>query len=48
MADEFPLSQIIGTDLSPVQPDFVPPNLRFYIDNAFVVHTKPRIVRMVR
>ncbi|KAK3344527.1 S-adenosyl-L-methionine-dependent methyltransferase [Lasiosphaeria hispida] len=34
MGDEFPQSTVIGTDLSPVQPGLVPPNVRFYIDDA--------------
>ncbi|KAI7320129.1 hypothetical protein KC315_g9547 [Hortaea werneckii] len=33
MADEYPSAQVIGTDLSPVQPTWVPPNCRFEIDN---------------
>ncbi|GAB1197605.1 hypothetical protein APSETT444_006903 [Aspergillus pseudonomiae] len=33
-ADEYPSAEIIGTDLSPTQPSFVPPNLRFEIDDA--------------
>ncbi|KAI5468026.1 methyltransferase domain-containing protein, partial [Mariannaea sp. PMI_226] len=34
MADAYPSWQVIGTDLSPIQPLFVPPNLAFYIENA--------------
>ncbi|KFY10977.1 hypothetical protein V491_07386 [Pseudogymnoascus sp. VKM F-3775] len=33
-ADEFPSAEVIGTDLSPTQPSFVPPNLRFELDDA--------------
>jgi hypothetical protein len=33
-ADLFPGAEVIGTDLSPVQPAWVPPNLRFEIDDA--------------
>jgi SAM-dependent methyltransferase len=33
-ADEFPSAEVIGTDLSPIQPDFIPPNVRFEIDDA--------------
>jgi len=33
-ADEFPDTTVIGTDLSPIQPDVVPPNCRFEIDDA--------------
>ncbi|RPA91495.1 S-adenosyl-L-methionine-dependent methyltransferase [Choiromyces venosus 120613-1] len=34
MADKFPSSEIIGNDLSPIQPSWVPPNLRFEVDDA--------------
>lgn len=27
-ADEFPSAEVIGTDLSPIQPSWVPPNLK--------------------
>ncbi|KAF2136203.1 uncharacterized protein K452DRAFT_292578 [Aplosporella prunicola CBS 121167] len=33
-ADLFPAASVIGTDLSPVQPKWVPPNLEFQIDDA--------------
>lgn len=33
-ADQFPSTEIIATDLSPIQPDFAPPNLRFEIDDC--------------
>jgi len=33
-AAEYPSAKVIGTDLSPVQPKFVPLNCRFYIENA--------------
>ncbi|KAL1966262.1 hypothetical protein VTN77DRAFT_4615 [Rasamsonia byssochlamydoides] len=32
-ADENPQAEVIGTDLSPIQPRWVPPNLRFEIDD---------------
>jgi SAM-dependent methyltransferase len=32
--DENPGSEIVGTDLSPIQPSWVPPNVKFYIDDA--------------
>jgi SAM-dependent methyltransferase len=32
-ADEFPGALVIGTDLSPIQPGFVPPNVKFYVDD---------------
>ncbi|KFG82526.1 hypothetical protein MANI_028243 [Metarhizium anisopliae] len=34
MADEFPDARIIATDLSPIQPNYVPPNVRFYVEDA--------------
>ena len=33
IADQFPSAQVIGTDLSPIQPREVPPNLQFEIDD---------------
>ncbi|KAF5962326.1 methyltransferase, partial [Fusarium bulbicola] len=32
-ADEHPEAQVTGVDLSPIQPDFVPPNVNFVIDD---------------
>jgi SAM-dependent methyltransferase len=32
-ADEFPCGAVIGTDLSPIQPTWVPPNCKFLIDD---------------
>lgn len=34
IADKFPTANVIGTDLSPIQPAWVLPNVRFYIDDA--------------
>ncbi|KAI9772568.1 MAG: hypothetical protein M1839_002450 [Geoglossum umbratile] len=33
-ADRYPSARTIGTDLSPIQPNFVPPNLSFLVDDA--------------
>ena len=33
-ADEYPSVEIIGTDLSPIQPRWIPANLHFEIDDA--------------
>jgi SAM-dependent methyltransferase len=33
-ADEFPSAIVIGTDLSPIQPDIVPPTCTFYVDDV--------------
>ncbi|CAF3457233.1 unnamed protein product [Fusarium graminearum] len=32
-AEDHPEAQVVGIDLSPTQPSFVPPNLTFYIDD---------------
>ncbi|CAI6083279.1 hypothetical protein V2G26_018852 [Clonostachys chloroleuca] len=34
MGDEYPSAEIIGVDLSPIQPSFVPPNVKFYVDDV--------------
>ncbi|KAJ5088598.1 S-adenosyl-L-methionine-dependent methyltransferase [Penicillium angulare] len=34
VADEYPSAQVIGVDLSPIQPGWLPPNLKFIIDDA--------------
>ncbi|KAH6617239.1 S-adenosyl-L-methionine-dependent methyltransferase, partial [Chaetomium tenue] len=34
LAEENPNSEILGTDLSPIQPDYLPPNCRFEIDDV--------------
>lgn len=34
VADEFPAASVIGFDLSPIQPTFIPPNLQFEILDA--------------
>ncbi|KAJ5547096.1 hypothetical protein N7494_004681 [Penicillium frequentans] len=33
-ADSHPSAEVMGTDLSPIQPSWVPPNLRFLVDDA--------------
>ncbi|RBR11203.1 uncharacterized protein FIESC28_09087 [Fusarium coffeatum] len=33
-ADEYPEAEVIGSDLSPIQPTWVPPNVKFEIDDA--------------
>ncbi|KAH8430865.1 class I SAM-dependent methyltransferase [Aspergillus melleus] len=33
-ADMHPSARVIGTDLSPIQPSFVPPNLQFEVDDC--------------
>lgn len=34
MADKFPSAEVIGVDISPTQPSWIPPNLKFQIDDA--------------
>ena len=41
-ADQYPTAQVIGTDLSPIQPTWVPPNVRFEIDDAADDWTFPK------
>jgi len=33
-ADRYPSASVIGTDIAPIQPQWVPPNLQFQIDDA--------------
>ena len=33
-ADQYPHVEVIGTDLSPIQPSWVPPNVRFEMEDA--------------
>lgn len=34
LADEHPSAQVQGTDLSPIQPIWIPPNLKFVVDDC--------------
>ena len=34
IADQFPLASVVGIDLSPIQNNMVPPNVRFYVQDA--------------
>ncbi|KAB5543128.1 S-adenosyl-L-methionine-dependent methyltransferase [Coniochaeta sp. 2T2.1] len=34
MGDEYPEAEVIGIDLSPIQPAWVPPNVKFMVDDA--------------
>ncbi|CAI4213956.1 unnamed protein product [Parascedosporium putredinis] len=40
-ADQFPSARIIGTDISPIQPGWVPPNCEFHIDDVHLDWTWP-------
>lgn len=33
-ADEFPSASVFDTDLSPIQPGWVPPNFQFWVDDS--------------
>jgi hypothetical protein len=33
VGDEYPEAMVLGTDLSPIQPLWVPPNVRFMVDD---------------
>jgi len=33
-ADEHPEAEVLGVDLSPIQPEFVPPNVKFEVDDS--------------
>ncbi|KAJ2891192.1 hypothetical protein MKZ38_000768 [Zalerion maritima] len=33
IAERYPSTEVTGTDLSPVQPELIPPNLQFYVDD---------------
>lgn len=43
LADQFPSATIVGTDISPIQPEWVPPNCHFYVDDAETawIHNEP-------
>ncbi|KAK1545784.1 UMTA [Colletotrichum paranaense] len=40
-ADEFPSAEVIGVDISPIQPSWVPPNCKFQIDDIEADWTWP-------
>ncbi|KAH6974152.1 S-adenosyl-L-methionine-dependent methyltransferase [Ilyonectria sp. MPI-CAGE-AT-0026] len=40
-ADQYPETEVIGTDLSPIQPAWVPPNVKFMIDDCLLDWTWP-------
>ncbi|RPB11846.1 S-adenosyl-L-methionine-dependent methyltransferase [Morchella conica CCBAS932] len=42
MGERYPSAEIIGTDLSPIQPSWVPPNVHFQIDDAESEWTFPK------
>ncbi|KAL1870015.1 hypothetical protein VTK73DRAFT_2824 [Phialemonium thermophilum] len=42
MADQFPSATVLGIDLSPIQPEWVPPNVKFMVDDAESQWLHPR------
>jgi hypothetical protein len=42
VGDKFDSANILGIDLSPIQPDWVPPNVRFMVDDAESPWLHPR------
>ncbi|KAF1985482.1 S-adenosyl-L-methionine-dependent methyltransferase [Aulographum hederae CBS 113979] len=40
-ADEHPEAEVVGVDLSPIQPEFVPPNCKFEVDDINAPWTYP-------
>ncbi|KAF5021876.1 hypothetical protein F66182_6067 [Fusarium sp. NRRL 66182] len=40
-ADEYPNAEVVGTDLSPIQPSWVPPNVKFELEDATQTWTFP-------
>ena len=42
VAESLPDTEIIGTDLSPIQPPWVPPNVKFEVDDAEQEWTYPK------
>ena len=48
MADAFPMAEVVATDLSPIQPAWVPPNLQFLIDDCEAEWTFERSFDLIR
>ncbi|KAI1501872.1 S-adenosyl-L-methionine-dependent methyltransferase [Biscogniauxia marginata] len=42
MGDAYPSANVLGVDLSPIQPDWVPPNVRFIVDDVESPWVYPR------
>ncbi|KAK7419451.1 hypothetical protein QQZ08_010869 [Neonectria magnoliae] len=39
--DEYPSATVVGNDLSPIQPDWVPPNVKFVVDDVEMDWVEP-------
>lgn len=48
VADIFPMAEVVATDLSPIQPTWVPPNLQFLIDDCEAEWTFQRSFDFIR
>jgi hypothetical protein len=33
VGDQYPAAEVLGVDLSPIQPSWVPPNVKFMVDD---------------
>lgn len=42
MAEKYPSAAVLGVDLSPIQPTWVPPNIKFVIDDIEDIWLYPR------
>jgi hypothetical protein len=42
VGDLYPAANILGVDLSPIQPEWVPPNVKFMVDDVESPWLKPR------
>jgi hypothetical protein len=42
VGDLYPAANILGVDLSPIQPEWVPPNVKFMVDDLESPWLKPR------
>lgn len=42
VGDQFPSAQVLGVDLSPIQPDWLPPNVKFLVDDVESPWLHPR------
>jgi SAM-dependent methyltransferase len=42
VGDQFPSAKVVGVDLSPIQPSWVPPNVRFLVDDIESPWVYPR------
>jgi len=41
VGDEYPEADVLGIDLSPIQPNWLPPNVRFLVDDAEAEWVQP-------